>query len=177
MLGEWSTRGIALFAFVVAILALAVPVIVYVVTRPRLRLSVSNAEVGTERVAEPQRGVEGTATFTSVEIVAHNDGGRTAVIENWGVARYPGTDRQNLWQDVPDDFPRRLGVQPHDSRAWRAKLLSPGRLNVPAEEAWSDVDITVDYRPFFFSEPRAISHHGKLGVWRAAAGGSGREMP
>ena len=120
MLGEWSTRGIALFAFVVAILALAVPVIVYVVTRPRLRLSVSNAEVGTERVAEPQRGVEGTATFTSVEIVAHNDGGRTAVIENWGVARYPGTDRQNLWQDVPDDFPRRLGVQPHDSRAWRA---------------------------------------------------------
>ena len=177
MLGEWSTRGIALFAFVVAILALAVQFIGYVVTRPRLRLSVSNAEVGTGKVADPQRGVEETGTFTFVEIVAHNDGGRTAIIENWGVARYPGTDRENLWKDAPVDVPRRLGVQPHDWKTWRAKLLSPGRVNVPAEEAWSDVDITVDYRPFFFLEPRAISHHGKLGPWRAAAEGSGPEMP
>ncbi len=177
MLGEGSTRGIALFAFVVAILALAVPVVVYVVTRPRLRLSVSNAGVGVERVADPQRGGEGTATFTFVEIVAHNDGGRTAVIEHWGVARYPGTDRENLWRDATVDVPRRLGVQPHDWKTWRATLLSPDRVNVPPEEAWSDVDITVDYRQFFFSEPRAISHHGKLGPWRAAAEGSVPEMP
>ena len=47
MIGESATRGIALFALVVAILALAVPFIVYIVTRPKLRLSVSNAEVGT----------------------------------------------------------------------------------------------------------------------------------
>jgi hypothetical protein len=119
-----------LFAFVVAILALAVPFIVYVVTRPRLRLSVSNAELRTGRVADPQRGVEETGTFTFVEIAVHNDGGRTAIIENWGVARYAGTDRETLWQDVPDDVPRRLGLQPHDRKTWCAKSFSPGRLNV-----------------------------------------------
>lgn len=63
MIGESSTLGIALFALVVAILALVVPFIVYIVTRPKLRLSVSNAEV---------RSVEETGTFTFVEIVAHN---------------------------------------------------------------------------------------------------------
>jgi hypothetical protein len=161
MIGESSTLGIALFALVVAILALAVPFIVYIVTRPKLRLSVSNAEV---------RTVQETGTFTSVEIVAHNDGGRTALIEDWRVARYLGTDRENLWRDITEDVPRRLGVQPHDWRKWRAELFSSGRVNVRAEEAWSDVDITVAYRPFFFLEPETISHHNKLGVWRLAEG-------
>jgi hypothetical protein len=105
MIGESSTRGIALFALVVAILALAVPFIAYIVTRPKLRLYVSNAEV---------RTVEGTGTFIFVEIVVHNDGGRTALIEDWRVARYLGTDPETLWQDITEDVPRRLGVQPHD---------------------------------------------------------------
>jgi hypothetical protein len=161
MIGESSTLGIALFALVVAILALAVPFIVYIVTRPKLRLSVSNAEV---------RTVQETGTFTSVEIVAHNDGGRTALIEDWRVARYLGTERQHLWRDITEDVPRRLGVQPHDWKQWRAELLSPGRVDLPAEEAWSDVDITVAYQPFFFLEPETISHHNKLGVWRLAEG-------
>jgi hypothetical protein len=116
MIGESSTLGIALFALVVAILALAVPFIVYIVTRPKLRLSVSNAEV---------RTVQETGTFTSVEIVAHNDGGRTALIEDWRVARYLGTDRQNLWRDITEDVPRRLGVQPHDWKQWRAECSAP----------------------------------------------------
>jgi hypothetical protein len=161
MIGGSSTLGIALFALVVAILALAVPFITYIVTRPKLRLSVSNAEV---------RTVQETGTFTVVEIVAHNDGGRTALIEDWRVARYLGTDRQNLWRDITEDVPRRLGVQPHDWKTWRAELFSPGRVNLPAEEAWSDVDITVAYQPFFFLEPETISHHNKLGVWRRAEG-------
>jgi hypothetical protein len=151
----------ALFALVVAILALALPFIVYIVTRPKLRLSLSNAEV---------RTVLETGTFTFVEIVAYNDGGRTALIEDWRVARYMGTDRENLWQDITDDVPRRLGVQPHDWKKWHAKLLSPGRVNLHAAEAWSDVDITVTYQPFFFSEPETISHHNKLGVWKPAEG-------
>ena len=137
MIGEAGTRGIALFALVVAILALAVPFIVYIVTRPKLRLSVSNAEV---------RTVQETGTLTFVEIVVHNDGGRTALIEDWRVARYLGTDRETLWLDITEDVPRRLGVQPHDWKKWRAKLFSPGRVNLPAVEAWSDVDITVAYR-------------------------------
>jgi hypothetical protein len=161
MIGESSTLGIALFALVVAILALALPLIIYIVTRPKLRLSLSNAEV---------RTVQETGTFTLVEIVAHNDGGRTALIEDWRVARYLGTDRENLWQDITDDVPRRLGVQPHDWKKWRAKLLSPGRVNLHAAEAWSDVDITVTYQPFFFLEPETISHHNKLGVWKLAEG-------
>ena len=157
MIGESSTRGIALFALVVAILALAVPFIVYIVTRPKLRLDVSKAEV---------RTVQETGTLTFVEIVVHNDGGRTALIEDWRVARYLGTDRETLWLDITEDVPRRLGVQPHDWKKWRAKLFSPGRVNLPAVEAWSDVDITVAYRPFFFLEPETISHHHKLGVWK-----------
>ena len=161
MIGDSATRGIALFALVVAILALAVPFIVYIVTRPKLRLSVSNAEV---------RTVQETGTFAFVEIVAHNDGGRTALIEDWRVTRYRGTDRENLWQDITEDVPRRLGVQPHDSKTWRAKLFSPGRVNLHAEEAWSDVDITVTYQPFFFLEPETISHHNKLEMWRPADG-------
>jgi hypothetical protein len=161
MIGESSTLGMALFALVVAILALALPFIVYIVTRPKLRLSLSNAEV---------RTVQETGTFTFVEIVAYNDGGRTALIEDWRVARYMGTDRENLWQDITDDVPRRLGVQPHDWKRWRAKLLSPGRVNLHAAEAWSDVDITVTYQPFFFLEPETISHHNKLGVWKPAEG-------
>ena len=100
MIGESSTLGIALFALVVAILALAVPFIVYIVTRPKLQLSVSNAEV---------RTVQETGTFTSVEIVAQNDGGRTALIEDWRVARYLGTDRENLWQDITEDVPPEIG--------------------------------------------------------------------
>lgn len=161
MIGESSTRGIALFALVVAILAVAVPFIVYIVTRPKLRLSVSNAEV--EIVQE-------TGTFTFVEIVAQNDGGRTALIEDWRVARYLGTDRENLWQDITEDVPRRMGVQPHDWKKWRATLFSPGRVNLAAEEAWSDVDITVAYQPFFFLEPETISLHNKLRVWKPAEG-------
>ena len=97
-----------------------------------LRLSVSNAEVG---------AVRETGTFAIVEIVAHNDGGRTARIEDWRVARYRGTDRENLWQDITEDVPRRLAIHPYDSKKWRAELLSPGRVNLHAEEAWSDVDI------------------------------------
>ena len=159
MIGESGTRGIALFALVVAILALAVPFIVYIVTRPKLRLSVSNAEVMT---------VQETGTLTFVEIVVHNDGGRTALIEDWRVARYLGTDRETLWLDITEDVPRRLGVQPHDWKKWRAKLFSPGRVNLPAVETWSDVDITVAYRPFFFLEPETISHHNKLGLWKPA---------
>jgi hypothetical protein len=161
MIAESSTLGMALFALVVAILALALPFIVYIVTRPKLRLSLSNAEV---------RTVLETGTFTFVEIVAYNDGGRTALIEDWRVARYMGTDRENLWQDITDDVPRRLGVQPHDWKKWHAKLLSPGRVNLHAAEAWSDVDITVTYQPFFFLEPETISHHNKLGVWKPAEG-------
>src|SRR4029453_7643441 len=107
---------------VVTILARSVPFISYIVTRPKLRLSVSNAEV---------RTVQETGTFTSVEIVAHNDGGRTALIEDWRVARYLGTDRQNLWRDITEDVPRRLGVQPHDRKKWRAELFSPGRVDLP----------------------------------------------
>ena len=161
MIGESSTRGIALFALVVAILALAVPFIVYIVTRPKLRLDVSKAEV---------RTVQETGTLTFVEIVVHNDGGRTAPIEDWRVARYLGTDRETLWLDITEDVPRRLGVQPHDWKKWRAKLFSPGRVNLPAVEAWSDVDITVAYRPFFFLEPETISHHNKLGLWKPVEG-------
>jgi hypothetical protein len=161
VIGESSIRGIALFALVVAIIALAVPFIVYIVTRPKLRLSVSNAEV--EIVQE-------TGTFTFVEIVAHNDGGRTALIEDWRVTRYLGTDRENLWQDVTENVPRRLGVQPHDWKKWRARLLSAGRVNLYAEEAWSDVDVTVSYQPFFFLEPETISHHNKLGAWKPPEG-------
>jgi hypothetical protein len=161
MIVESSTRGIALFALVVAILALVVPFIVYIVTRPKLRLSVSNAEV--EIVQE-------TGTFTFVEIVAHNDGGRTALIEDWRVARYLGTDRENLWQDITEDVPRTLGVQPHDWTKWRAKLFSPGRVDLHAEEAWSGVDISVTYQPFFFLEPETTSNHNKLGVWKPAEG-------
>ena len=161
MIGESSTRGIALFALVVAILALAVPFIVYIVTRPKLRLDVSKAEV---------RTVQETGTLTFVEIVAHNDGGRTALIEDWRVARYLGTDRETLWLDITEDVPRRLGVQPHDWKKWRAKLFSPGRVNLPAVEAWSDVDITVAYRPFFFLEPETILHHNKLGLWKPVEG-------
>ena len=161
MIGESGTRGIALFALVVAILALAVPFIVYIVTRPKLRLSVSNAEVMT---------VQETGTLTFVEIVVHNDGGRTALIEDWRVARYLGTDRETLWLDITEDVPRRLGVQPHDWKKWRAKLFSPGRVNLPAVEVWSDVDITVAYQPFFFLEPETISHHNKLGVWKPVEG-------
>lgn len=161
MIGESSARGIALLALVVAILALAVPAIVYIVTRPKLWLSVSSAEIGTAQEA-------GTLTF--VEIVAHNDGGRTARIENWSIARYLGTDREKLWLDITEDVPRGMGVQPHDWKKWRAKLFSPGRVNLPAEEAWSDVDITVNYRPFFFLEPQTISHHFRLGVWKPAEG-------
>jgi hypothetical protein len=151
----------ALFALVVAIVALAVPFIAYIVTRPKLRLSVSNAEVMT---------VQETGTLTFVEIVAHNDGGRTALIEDWRVARYLGTDRETLWLDITEDVPRRLGVQPHDWKKWRAKLFSPGRVNLPAEEVWSDVDITVAYQAFFFLEPETISHHNKLGVWKPVEG-------
>jgi len=114
--------------------------------------------------------VQDTGTFAIVEIVAHNDGGRTARIEDWRVARYRGTDRENLWQDITEDVPRRLAVQPYDSKKWRAELLSPGRVNLHAEEAWSDVDITVTYQPFFFLEPETISHHNKLGVWKPAEG-------
>ena len=143
-----------------AILALALPFIVYIVTRPKLRLSLSNAEV---------RTVQETGTFTFVEIVAYNDGGRTALIEDWRVARYLGTDRENLWQDITDDVPRRLGVQPHDWKRWRAKLLSPGRVNLHASEAWSDVDITVTYQPSLLGT-WTISHHNKLGVWKPAEG-------
>ena len=161
MIGESGTRGIALFALVVAILALAVPFIVYIVTRPKLRLDVSKAEV---------RTVQETGTLTFVEIVVHNGGGRTALIEDWRVARYLGTDRETLWLDITEDAPRRLGVQPHDWKKWRAKLFSPGRVNLPAVEAWSDVDITVAYRPFFFLEPETISQHNKLGMWRPAEG-------
>jgi hypothetical protein len=161
MIGESGTRGIALFALVVAIVALAVPFIAYIVTRPKLRLSVSNAEV---------RTVEETGTLTFVEIVVHNDGGRTALIEDWRVARYLGTDRENLWLDITEDVPRRLGVQPHDWKKWRTKLFSPGRVNLPAVEAWSDVDITVAYRPFFFLEPETISHHNRLGLWKPVEG-------
>jgi hypothetical protein len=161
MIGESSTRGIALFALVVAILALAVPFIAYIVTRPKLRVYVSNAEVGT---------VEETGTSIFVEFVVHNDGGRTALIEDWRVARYLGTDRETLWQDITEDVPRRLGVQPHDWKKWRAKLFSPGRVNLPAVEAWSDVDITVAYRPFFYLEPETISHHNKLGLWKPVEG-------
>jgi hypothetical protein len=161
MIGESGTRGIALFALVVAIVALAVPFIAYIVTRPKLRLSVSNAEV---------RTVEETGTLTLVEIVVHNDGGRTALIEDWRVARYLGTDRENLWLDITEDVPRRLGVQPHDWKKWRTKLFSPGRVNLPAVEAWSDVDITVAYRPFFFLEPETISHHNRLGLWKPVEG-------
>ena len=161
MIGEAGTRGIALFALVVAILALAVPFIVYIVTRPKLRLDVSKAEV---------RTVQETGTLTFVEIVVHNDGGRTALIEDWRVARYLGTDRETLWLDISEDVPRRLGVQPHDWKKWRAKLFSPGRVNLPAVEAWSDVDITVAYRPFFFLEPETISHHNKLGLWKPVEG-------
>ena len=151
----------ALFALVVAIVALAVPFIAYIVTRPKLRLSVSNAEVMT---------VQETGTLTFVEIVVHNDGGRTALIEDWRVARYLGTDRETLWLDITEDVPRRLGVQPHDWKKWRAKLFSPGRVNLPAVEAWYDVDITVAYRPFFFLEPETISHHNKLGLWKPVEG-------
>ena len=161
MLGESGTRGIALFALVVAIVALAVPFIAYIVTRPKLRLSVSNAEVMT---------VQETGTLTFVEIVVHNDGGRTALIEDWRVARYLGTDRETLWLDITEDVPRRLGVQPHDWKKWRAKLFSPGRVNLPIVEAWSGVDITVAYRPFFFLEPETISHHNKLGLWKPVEG-------
>jgi hypothetical protein len=159
MIGESGDSS--MFAVVVAILALAVPFIVYIVTRPKLRLSVSNAEVG---------AVQETGTFAIVEIVAHNDGGRTARIEDWRVARYRGTDRENLWQDITEDVPRRLAIHPYDSKKWRAELLSPGRVNLHAEEAWSDVDITVTYQPFFFLEPETISHHNKLGVWKPAEG-------
>jgi hypothetical protein len=63
-----------------------------------------------------------------------------------------------------------MGVQPHDSKKWRAKLFSPDRVNLAAEEAWSDVDITVAYQPFFFLEPETISHHNKLRVWKPAEG-------
>jgi hypothetical protein len=161
MIGESATRGMVLFALVVAILALAVPFIVYIVTRPKLRLSVSNAEVG---------AVQETGTFAIVEIVAHNDGGRTARIEDWRVARYRGTDRENLWRDITEDVPRRLAIQPYDSKKWRAELLSPGRVNLHAEEAWSDVDITVTYQPLFFLEPETISHHNQLGAWKRAEG-------
>ena len=161
MTGESSTLGMALFALVVAILALALPFIVYIVTRPKLRLDVSNAEV---------RTVQETGTLTFVEIVVHNDGGRTALIEDWRVARYLGTDRETLWLDITEDVPRRLGVQPHDWKKWRAKLFSPGRVDLPAVEAWSDVDITVAYRPFFFLEPETISHHNKLGLWKPVEG-------
>jgi len=66
--------------------------------------------------------------------------------------------------------PRRLGVQPHDWKKWRAKLFSPDRVNLHAEEAWSDVDIRVAYQPFFFLEPETISHLNKLGVWKPAEG-------
>jgi hypothetical protein len=161
MIADSATRGIALLALVVAILALAVPFIVYIVTRPKLQLSVLNAEVVT---------VQETGTVALVEIVAHNDGGRTAPIKDWRVSRYRGTDRENLWQDITEDVPRRLAIQPYDSKKWRAELLSPGRVNLHAEEAWSDVDITVTYQPFFFLEPETISHHNKLGVWKPAEG-------
>jgi hypothetical protein len=57
---------------------------------------VSNAEVGT---------VQETGTFIFVEIVVHNDGGRTALIEDGRVARYLGTDRETLWQDITEDVP------------------------------------------------------------------------
>jgi hypothetical protein len=63
-----------------------------------------------------------------------------------------------------------LGVQPHDWKTWRAKLFSPGRVNLHAEEAWSDVDIIVDYRPFFFLEPSTISQHNNLGEWKPTEG-------
>ena len=116
MIGESSTRGIALFALVVAILAVAVPFIVYIVTRPKLWLSASNAEV--EIVQE-------TGTFTFVEIVAQNDGGRTALIEDWRVTRYLGTDRENLWQDITEDVPRRMGVQPHTGRSGGLSCSAP----------------------------------------------------
>jgi hypothetical protein len=145
----------------VAILALAVPFIVYIVTRPKLRLSVSNAEVG---------AVQETGTFAIVEIVAHNDGGRTARIEDWRVTRYRGTDRENLWRTSSKTSPGDWPYTTYDSKKWRAELLSRGRVNLHAEEAWSDVDITVTYQPFFFLEPETISHHNKLGVWKPAEG-------
>jgi hypothetical protein len=50
------------------------------------------------------------------------------------------------------------------------KLFSPGRVNLPAVEVWSDVDITVAYQPFFFLEPETISHDNKLGVWKPVEG-------
>ena len=50
------------------------------------------------------------------------------------------------------------------------QVVQPGRVNLHAEEAWSDVDITVTYQPFFFWEPETISHHNKLEMWRPADG-------
>jgi len=43
-------------------------------------------------------------------------------------------------------------------------------VNLPAVEAWSDVDITVAYRPFFYLEPETISNHNKLGLWKPVEG-------
>jgi hypothetical protein len=72
--------------------------------------------------------------------------------------------------DIIEDVPRRLAIHPYDSKKWRAELLSRGRVNLHADEAWSDVDITVTYQPFFFFEPETISHHNKLGVSKPAEG-------
>lgn len=154
---------IAIAALLLAVIGLAISVLIYVWARPRLTLEVTHAEVVSVRVPEAQQGGPLTVTMTNLDVVVRNTGHRTALIDDWTIVRHLGTDREHQWDVAPrDDLPRRFGIRARGAKRWAAALYSPHMANVSAEEAWSDVDILVTYRPFFFRRAQTVSKHFAL---------------
>jgi hypothetical protein len=159
----FAAIDIAIAALLLAVIGLAIALLTYVWARPRLTLEVAHAEVVSVRVSETQPGGPLTVTMTNLDIVVRNAGRRRARIDDWTVVRHRGTDRERQWNVAPrDDLPRRFGIRARGAKRWMAGLYSPHIVNVSAEEAWSDVDVLVTYRPFFFRRPRTVSKHFAL---------------
>jgi len=155
--------NLVIAALLLSIIALGISFVFYVWARPRLTLEVARAEVVSVRVSDELRGGPLTVTMTNLDVVVRNTGHRTALVDDWTIVRHLGTEREYLW-DVArrDDLPHRFEIQAGSTMRWSAALYSPLIVNVSAEEAWSDGDILVIYRPFFFRRPRTVSKHFTL---------------
>jgi hypothetical protein len=163
MVSSSAAIEIAVAALLLSSIGLALPFIIYICARPRLTLEVAHAEVVSVRVSDPSPGGAVTVTMTNLDIVVRNSGHRTALVDDWTIVRHLGTERQRHWDVAStDDLPRSFGIRARDAKRLAAALYSPDIVNVSAKEAWSDIDMLVTYRPFFFWRPQTVSRHFAL---------------
>jgi hypothetical protein len=158
-----TASDIAVTTLVLSVLGSAISITIYIWARPRLALEVAHAEVVSVRMSSVLSGGPLSVAMTNLDIVVRNIGHRTARIDDWTVVRHLGTEREHQWGVAPrDGLPRRFGIRARGTRRWAAALHSQHVVNVSAQEAWSDVDLLVTYRPFFFWRPQTISKHFAL---------------